>query len=98
LAFRFHYFTSISNNNKWIVIDGLQRLCAFRDFVVNKTLKLTGLDFLKQLDGLGFDDLDNIDTGYRRDIEETTISAYLLKAPTPPEAKFNILRELILEG
>src|SRR3989339_427811 len=31
-----------SNNDKWLVIDGLQRLTAFKRFMVTKELRLTG--------------------------------------------------------
>lgn len=44
----------------WEVIDGLQRLYTIKEFVhgVNgKKLKLQGLDFYPELDGLSFDDL-----------------------------------------
>lgn len=57
----FYFDTS---NPKWDIIDGLQRCCSIENFCVNKTLKLTGLEFLKEndgkpyLEGKGFDDLD----------------------------------------
>jgi hypothetical protein len=89
------FYFDVTNNDKWIIIDGLQRLCAFRDFIVNKSLKLTELEFLKHLEGMSF---DQIDAGFQRDIEETTISAYLLKAPTPPDAKFNIFKRINTGG
>lgn len=40
------YFYIDYSNKKWVVIDGLQRLCALKDFMVDNKLKLSGLDFL----------------------------------------------------
>lgn len=37
-----------SNNNRWIVIDGLQRLTALKEFFIDKTIKLSGLEFLTE--------------------------------------------------
>jgi len=57
----FYFDTS---NPKWDIIDGLQRCCSIENFCVKKTLKLRGLEFLKErngevyLEGKGFDDLD----------------------------------------
>lgn len=57
----FYFDTS---NDKWDIIDGLQRCCSFENFCVKKTLKLTGLEFLAKkdgedyLEGKGYDDLD----------------------------------------
>lgn len=41
------YFYIDLDKEKWVVIDGLQRLCSINDFMVDKSLKLTGLQFLK---------------------------------------------------
>lgn len=57
----FYFDTS---NDKWDIIDGLQRCCSIENFCVKKNLKLTGLEFLAKkdgsnyLEGKGFDDLD----------------------------------------
>lgn len=57
----FYFDTS---NNKWDIIDGLQRCCSIENFCVKKKLKLTGLEFLAKKDGVdylegkGWDDLD----------------------------------------
>ncbi len=38
-----------TNDEKWLVVDGLQRLSSLRNFIIDKTVTLTGLEFLKDL-------------------------------------------------
>jgi len=52
-----------TTNEKWDIIDGLQRCCAIENFCIKKNLKLTGLEFLGKrngepyLEGLTFNEL-----------------------------------------
>lgn len=43
------YFYLDSRRKKWVIIDGLQRLCSIRDFLVKESMKLEGLEILKDM-------------------------------------------------
>lgn len=86
------YFEYNVKTKKYTVIDGLQRLCAIRNFAVNKTLRLSNLQFIGNLyDGRGYDDLDFQDQ-LAIGLEE--ISVNVLKNTSPHEATFIIFQRL----
>ena len=50
-----------THEDKWLVVDGLQRLSALKQFVSDnsdKRLKLCGLEYLTELKGKTYDELD----------------------------------------
>jgi len=88
------YFDSCKEG-EWLIIDGLQRITAFNDFIVKKTLKLKGMEFFSDLNGLGYDELPR---QFSRRIEESSIITYKVKEGTPQNVKYNIFKRLNTGG
>ncbi len=75
----------------WWVVDGLQRVTTIREFVLDKKFKLSNLEFLKKLNGLGWDDLER---NYQRNINQSQITINLIQKDTPEKVKHNIFRRI----
>ena len=89
------FYFDASDDNNWLIVDGLQRLSSIRKFAVDKKLRLSGLEFLTDLNGKTFDQLHRT---YQRRIEECPVTIYMIKPGTPEQVKYSVFRRINTGG
>ena len=98
------FYIDATDENRWVVIDGQQRLTAIKQFVLDNkenenedgnSFRLSNLEFLTQFNGKSYQEIPR---NYQRRINETQITIYLIEKGTPEELKFNIFRRINTGG
>lgn len=84
-----------TNDEKWLVVDGLQRLTVIRRFVVDDEMRLSDLEYLKEQNGKKFSELPR---PLQRAIKEAPIVWYLIMPGTPENVKFDVFRRINTGG
>lgn len=91
------YFSEDPVSQKLSIIDGLQRICAIRDFVLEKEnpLKLERLQFLKNFEGFTFSQLARPEV---KRIKSLKITMNTLRKGTPLDVKYIIFQRVNTAG
>lgn len=89
------FYFDVSNPEKWLIVDGLQRISTIKRFFVDRDLKLNNLEFLTELNGKKYDDLDR---SFQRTIDDTEFITYQIEAQTPKKVRYSIFNRINTGG
>lgn len=89
------FYFDVTNPDRWLVVDGLQRLSTLKKFIIEESLTLNHLEFLDTLNGEKYSKLER---SLKRIIDETQIITYQIEAQTPKEVRYSIFNRINTGG
>lgn len=84
------FYIDARNEDKWIVIDGLQRITTIFTYMEDE-FKLSSMEYLTQLNGKKFSKLER---KYQRRIEDFQMLCNFIRPNTPSNIAFNIFQRI----
>lgn len=92
-----YWYVKQTKEGNYIVVDGLQRTSAIREFIDNE-FKLTGLKTLSRLNDHNFDELKKLQGDYETRIEDKKISLYVIPNSAPSKVVYDIFERVNTGG
>ncbi|MCD6336992.1 MAG: DUF262 domain-containing protein [Candidatus Marinimicrobia bacterium] len=89
------FYVAEEEDINWKVVDGIQRITAINRYVVRQEFKLSGLEFLCELEGCKF---DNLPPKYQNRILETEFQFAIINPSTPQNVQRNVFKRLNTGG
>jgi hypothetical protein len=91
IPLQFFYVSSIESYDLWQIIDGKERLLSIKEFCQDKAFRLQGLEYLTDLEGRSFDELDR---PYQRRLLGTQLTVHSIEKGTSLENYHSICARL----
>lgn len=94
------FYLDMVEGDKYVVVDGVQRLCAINNFMARdledpELLKLQGLEYLQEFDGKTYYELPS---NLQRRLNESIIQTYVIKEGTPDKVRNSIFERINTGG